>query len=536
MTKSMIVAPEPEAVEVGADILRAGGNAVDAAIACAFAQGVVDPMNSGIAGFGSMGVYTAGERKLEYVDFHAPAPKSVRPDMWAGLIESEARDGFGFILSGNVNDVGYQSVCVPASLRAYEFAHKRYGRMPWGELVGPAIDWARRGWKVKPYVEAFWSEEAEMGRVAMHDRLAYTPGSRKLYCREDGRPKRVGDWVLNPNLADTLQAIAREGSDVFYKGEIGRRIIEDFTSSGGLLTYEDLATYEPILRQPLWTKYRGYDIGTNQPPGGGLTLLQMLNMLENFDLRSLGLNSPQYIRIVSEVMKRATIDKDRFVGDLDYVEVPVGRLSSKEYAQAAAESIVRGERSDVLRFNSGFPCKDTTHVSVVDRDGNCVTMTHSLGMPSGVVTDGLGFMYNGCMGVFDPRPGRVGSLAPGKARFSSICPSIVFDNGSPLLVIGGPGATQIAMGVVQAIVNVLDFNMTPSEAVASPRFSATSNAIDVTNRILRSTTGQLEREGYEVIRSPLSFAIASVHAIKIGGDSLEGGADPGAGGLAVAVD
>ena len=169
---------------------------------------------------------------------------------------------------------------------------------------------------------------------------------------------------------------------------------------------------------------------------------------------------------------------------------------------------------------------DTTHVSVVDAEGNCVSMTHSLGMPSGVITDGLGFMYNGCMGVFDPRPGRAGSLAPGKARFSSVVPSIVFEGDRPHLVIGAPGATQIAMGVLQALLNALDFDMTMVEAVSAPRFSATSNAIDVSNRIPRGVQRELEARGYEVVRSPNTYGFAAVHAIRVHPDGLDGGADP----------
>ena len=187
------------------------------------------------------------------------------------------------------------------------------------------------------------------------------------------------------------------------------------------------------------------------------------------------------------------------------------------------------------RFNSGFPSKDTTQVCVIDRDGNCVTMTHSLGMPSGVITDGLGFFYNGCMAVFDPRPGRTGSVAPGKARFTSVCPSIIFRDGKPCLVIGAPGATQIAMGVLQAILNVIDFKMTMTEAVSAPRFSATSNAIDVSNRILHGVTRELEADGYEVIRSSYSFGFAAVHGIRIDGGKLDGGADPGHDGLSISI-
>jgi len=213
----------------------------------------------------------------------------------------------------------------------------------------------------------------------------------------------------------------------------------------------------------------------------------------------------------------------------------VERLAGKPYAAEMAAEIRAGRKADVPRFNAGAPVQDTTHVSVVDADGNCVTMTHSLGMPSGVVTTGLGFMYNGCMGVFDPRPGRAGSLAPGKARFSSIVPSIVFAGPRAHLVIGAPGATQIAMGVLQVLLNALDFDMTMVEAVSAPRFSATSNAIDVSNRIPRAVQRDLQAQGYEVVRSPLTFGFAAVHAIRVHDDGLDGAADPGHDGIALAV-
>ena len=251
--------------------------------------------------------------------------------------------------------------------------------------------------------------------------------------------------------------------------------------------------------------------------------------------RGLEHNSVAYIRVVAEAMKRATIDKDRHVGDPKFVDVPVERLTSKTYGAAMADEIRAGQRADVPRFNAGAPSKDTTHVSVVDAEGNCVTMTHSLGMPSGVITDGLGFMYNGCMGVFDPRPGRAGSLVPGKARFSSVVPSIVFEGERPHIVIGAPGATQIAMGVLQVLLNALDFGMTMVEAVSAPRFSSTSNAIDVSNRIPLGVQRQLEAQGYEVVRSPNTYGFAAVHAIRVHPDGLDGGADPSHDGIVMAV-
>jgi gamma-glutamyltranspeptidase/glutathione hydrolase len=256
-------------------------------------------------------------------------------------------------------------------------------------------------------------------------------------------------------------------------------------------------------------------------------------MVENFDLAALGHNTVEYVRTVSEAMKRATIDKDTHVGDPAFYDVPLERLISKEHAAALAASIRSGERAVVERI--AYEPKDTTHVCVVDRDGNAASMTHSLGMPSGVITDGLGFMFNGCMGVFDPRPGRAGSLAPGKSRFSSLCPTMAFDGDELRIVVGSPGGTQIAMGVTQVLLNVIDFDMNMLEAVSAPRFSGTSTAIDVSNGIPWSVSDVLEAEGYEVIRSPRTHDFAWVHGIRARDGRLDGGADPAADGTAQAV-
>jgi len=533
--RAMIVAAQPEATEAGAEILKAGGNAVDAAVACALVQGVVDPLMCGIAGFGSCGIARPGGFH-GYIDFHAPAPLAVRPDMWADRIESEARDGYGFILRGRVNDIGYQSVCVPASLRAYCDAHREHGRLPWEQIVEPAIAWAESGWTVRPHVGSWWAEDGQMGRAANHERLAFTPASRALYCRPDGTPKRIGDQVVNRDLGHALRLIAKHGDTVFYEGEIARAIVEDMRRHDGLIAAEDLRTWRTIRNAPLWGRYRGYRVSTNQPPGGGVMLLEMLNILEHFDLGKLEHNSTEYIRIVAEAMKRATIDKDRHVGDPRFVDIPVERLTSQAYATPLADEIRAHRKADVPRFDGGGrPGHETTHVSVIDAEGACVTMTHSLGMPSGVITSGLGFMYNGCMGVFDPRPGRAGSLAPGKARFSSVVPSIVLEGDRPHIIIGAPGATQIAMGVLQVLLNAIDFDMTMVEAVSAARFSATSNAIDVSNRIPRGVQRELESQGYEVVRSPNTYGFAAVHAIRVHPDGLDGGADPGHDGIVMAV-
>ena len=536
MTHGIICAAQPESTEAGAEMLRAGGNAIDAAIACALVAGVVDPLMCGIAGFGSLQLKRAGEAPI-CIDFHGKAPLATKPDMWADRIEGETRDGFGFILRDRVNDVGYQSITAPGSLKAYAEAHAAYGALPWAEVVQPAIDYAENGFPIRPHVHFWWTLDDGSGRVPPIERLRFTESGRRIFFHADGSLRKCGERMNNPDLANTLRIIAREGADTLYTGRLAEKIDADMRAHGALLNGDDLAAYKTVHTQPLEGSYRDWAVTTNRPPGGGLMLLEMLNTLEPFDLAGMGHNSLDYVRTVAEAMKRATSDKDEFIGDPAFVDVPVSRLADKRYAAGLAEAIRRGEKASVARLQRAPEAADTTHVSVLDEHGNAVTMTHSLGMPSGVITDGLGFMYNGCMGVFDPRPGRAGSLAPGKGRFSSMCPSILYrEKGTPAMVVGAPGGTQIAMGVLQSILNVVDFDMSAVEAVSAPRFSATSDAIDVTNRIPRFIQRALEADGYQVIRSHLGFAIAAVHMILVDPKKgWTGGADPGHDGIAIAV-
>ncbi len=529
---AMIVTAQPEASEAGARVLMRGGNAVDAAMAAALVQGVVDPQMCGIAGFGAMQIYDP-KGAHTCIDFHGRTPLSATPDMWEDLLEGEARDGFGFVLKGNINDIGYRAITTPGSVMAYHEAVQDFGSWDWADICAPAVQQAEQGFFVRPHVHHWWTHGADMGRADVAERIGFSKTGRAAYFRDDGSLKKIGDHVANPDLARTLSLIARDGAEAFYFGEIAERIDADMAANGGLLRRADLEAYATMRADPLRCAYRGFDIATNNPPGGGIMLVEMLNILENFDLAGMGHNTTDYIRTVAEAMKAATADKDAHVGDPAFVDIP-DHLTAKDYAAGIAARIGGGEKMMVTRLGQPEP-KDTTHVAVVDQNGMCVTMTHSLGMPSGVITDGLGFMYNGCMAVFDPRPGRAGSIAPGKARFSSICPTIAFKGGTPRIVLGAPGGTQIAMGVLQALLNVMDFDMDMTNAVSAPRFSATSNAIDITNRIPGYLTDPLVVQGYEVIRSALTFGIGAVHGIRIDDGILSGGADPGHDGVPLGV-
>ena len=301
------------------------------------------------------------------------------------------------------------------------------------------------------------------------------------------------------------------------------------------MTKDDLADCAPTRIAPLIGSYRGFEVATNQLPGGGLMILEMLNILEQFDLSAMGHNSAQYIATVAEAMKYATIDKDQFMGDPNFIDVPQDLLASKARAAEIAAKIRAGEKAKIVRLNSGAPeSKDTTHLVVADAAGNVVNVTHSLGSSSGVITDGLGFMYNNCMMVFDPRPGHVGSLAPGKARFTAMCPTILSKDGKPFLALGAPGGTTITMGVLQTILNAVDFGMSAQDAVSAPRFCATSNVIELTNRILRGVERDLHQDGYVTRRYAASYITPILHAIRLQDGKLDGGADPAGDGMAAA--
>ncbi len=250
MSRAMICAPQPEAVEIGADILARGGNAIDAAIACAFAQGVADNLMCGIGGFGFAQVYAPGRGVHTSYDFMSTAPDSVRGDMWAHLLEGETRDGFGFILKGRVNDIGYRSVAVPGMLKGYQAMHAGFGKLAWRDVVAPAIALAADGYVVTPFVRQYWVTPERMGRVEIIDRIRYVPQARPLYFGADGEPHAVGARVRNSELATTLATIARDGADIFFHGTIADRIDADFRVHDGLLSRRDLESYRVTEHAP----------------------------------------------------------------------------------------------------------------------------------------------------------------------------------------------------------------------------------------------------------------------------------------------
>jgi gamma-glutamyltranspeptidase/glutathione hydrolase len=531
----MVVAEQPDAVEVGARILMAGGNAVDAAIACAFAQGVIDQMNGGVAGFGCAQVYLPGRGIHDGSNFLFQAPAAVVPGMWTHLLERETPDGFGFVLKGYINDFGYRSIAVPGAVKGWHDLQRRYGILPWCDVVEPALRLAVDGYRITPAVREQWLVVDDAGRADNIHRLRQTPAYANLFFASDGSMHKTGTVVRNNDYGATLETIARDGADGFHTGRIADAISMDMERNGGLLRRDDLEAYQVEPVKPLWGEYRGHRISVLPAPTSGPMLLRMLHMLEHFDLAGMEHNTPDYIATVAEVMKRAQLAKETLIGDPRHDAVDTAAIIDPALCRREADAIKRGERVRIARAGDK-ESKTTTHVSVVDRDGNAVTMTHSLGAQSGVLTPGLGFMYNGTIGMFDPRPGNIRSLEPHRRRVTSMTPAMVFAGNRLRMLLGAPGGSHIPMGILQVILNVLDHGMPISEAIAAPRFSAPGNVIDLSGRIPSFVCDAVTARGYRVARSAQSFTVAKVHAILCdGAGKVWGGADPGGGGMALAV-
>ena len=540
MTKraAMISAAQPEAAEAGARVLMEGGNAVDAAVAAAFTQCVVDPLMAGIAGYGTLQIAMPDRGVHTCVDFCARAPAAARPDIWADLQVNETPDGYAFVVAGNVNEAGYQSIGTPGTLAGLAHALSRYGTWSFADALEPALAHARDGVVVRPHMYQYGAlDRARGGMLETNRRLALTATGRAVYLGQDGVFKRPGERLRNPDLTATLEHLARAGAGDFYHGEIADRIVADMRAHDGLLSAEDLNNYQVTEVAPIWGDYRGWRVAGFPPPAGGVTLIQALHVLANFDVAALGHNSAQYLQLLAETLKWVTIDKDTHVGDPDFVPVPLDHLLSQEHAADLAGRIRAQVRADVTRLSPGLPPepRDTTQVCVIDAQGNAATLTHSLGTSSGIITDGLGFLYNGLLSGFDPRPGRPASIGPGKRRTSSQCPVLLFRDGQVHAALGAPGGTAIPSALTQTVVNLVDFGMTALEAVASPRISVTSNAVEVSNRIPRYVTDPLTAQGQTVTRSHLSYAFAAPHLVLRAGHAFQGGADPQRDGVALQV-
>lgn len=533
--RGMIVAAEPLAVEAGARVLMAGGNAVDAAVTCAFAQAVVNPQMCGVGGYALMTLQLAGQAAPILLDAPAVAGARVSPAMWQDRVIGMNPDGWGYFLHGKVNDCGYQSICTPGTVRGLAAILSRWGSIGWADAIAPAVELAEAGYLVDTHLANRWKTRRRYPEsCSLLDYVEANAEARRIYLNAEGRPYDEGEIIRNPDYAATLRRLASAGPDDFYTGELAARISADLAANGAAVTADDLREYRIRDEQPVEGSYRGLRVVSSQPPHGGPTLIAILNILEGYNLAALGHNTPDYIYLVSMAMKAAFADRNLFLGDPAFVNVPLGWMTSKARAAEWRANIDSGRPIRVDQVPSGPP--DTTHVSVVDAQGNCVALTHSLGVSSGVITPGLGFMYNNSMINFDPIPGGRNSIAPGKGRSTGMAPTIVYRDDRPMLVLGAPGASRIITSVLQVLLNVIDFGMSPSDAVAAPRFDCQGERIVCHLRIPEYICAQV-RERHPIIRMPQSHgAHGLVHAITIAEDgTLRGGADTGASGMALLV-
>jgi len=349
---AIIVCPQPAAAEIGLEVMRRGGNAVDAAVTCAFVQGVLDPQMCGIGGCGVMLVHSAtgGDALLE---FYSTAGSRAREDQWEHLFIREAADRYGYVLDGWVNDVGYQSVGVPGTVAGLHEALTRFGSITWEQAIEPAIPFARDGFSVTGFMHGYWTTDYGPDVVPNLQRIQATLEARSIYTR-DGKLFAIGERMVQADYARTLERLAREGPDIFYKGEIADEIAADFEANGGFITKEDLAGYKVNVTEPLRGTYRGRQVVAAGPPAGGLTLLQMLNFLEGYDLRAHGWPSSEAARVLVEAMAWAMADRELHIADPKFMEIPTGALADKQYAAKAREVVAaRSPRARPGRHDPG---------------------------------------------------------------------------------------------------------------------------------------------------------------------------------------
>jgi len=535
---AMIVAPEPTAAEEGAKVLARGGNAVDAAVVCALTQGIVNPHNAGVGGYSLLTMFRAGAVGGPFVSLDAPALAGslTSAGMWEDRVIGPNPDGWGYFLRGKVNAMGYTSVCAPGSVRAWSAMLERWGTLSWAEAIEPAACIAEEGFMVRERLAAGWREHARHPEdCAPIDQITSHAEARRIYLRPDGEPYGAGQVLRNPDYARTLRRLAASGADDLYCGALAREIGDDLAAHGSFVTARDLAEYRMRDAAPVVGHYRGYTVATSSAPHGGPTLMAILNILETMDLRSMAHNGPEYIYCVSMAMKAAFADRNPFLGDPEFVDVPQEWMVSKERAAEWRAHIAAGKRIRVSFVPGESP--DTTHVTVVDHQGNAVALTHSLGMGSGVITPGLGFMYNNSMVNYHPFAGHPNSIAPRKSRTTGMSPTIIAKDGRPILAIGAPGATRIITSVAQVIVNVLDFGMSVVEAVSAPRFHCQGDVIRCQGRIPEYVCAQVRAQHPIEVMPQSHGGLALVEAIAIDSATghLSGAADTGSDGMALPV-
>ena len=530
-TKAMATASKYEVSQVGAEIMSKGGNAVDAAVAMGFALGVCEPFTSGLGGGGLATIHTA-EGENFFIDFREVAPAAATLDLY---VDASGEN------NGNTQEGGLASG-VPGEVAGLLYLLEHHGTMSREEVMEPAIRIANEGFTVSAYCANAISDA--------YEKTQKFPEMSKVYLDENGLPWEEGSVITNPDLGKALQLIADQGADVFYKGEIGEAMVATLAKYDGVMTMDDLAGYEVHELKPVTGDYRGYTVISSPPPSsGGTHLIEILNILENFDMASMEVNSAEYVHLFAETFKLAFADRAKYMADTNFVTVPLGGLTSQAYADKRAQDIDLNVAMEQAAPDDPSPYEhtDTTHFSVADVDGNCVAITKTINyyFGSGVMVDGYGFMMNNQMDDFSTDSESVNKIEPGKKPLSSMSPTVVLKpDGSPFLVLGTPGGSRIFSGVAEVISRVIDSKMDLHTAISVPKIWNCSNKNNLQYEnplkgyeqyaLTDETIAKLTEMGHGELKTAASGAFQCIMFMDDG--TLYGTADPRQDGKAVGVN
>ncbi|ECF6028009.1 gamma-glutamyltranspeptidase [Salmonella enterica subsp. salamae serovar Greenside] len=524
-TQGMVASVDAMATQVGVDILKQGGNAVDAAVAVGYALAVTHPQAGNLGGGGFMLLRTK-DGATTAIDFREMAPAGATRNMF--LDEQGNPDSKKSLTSPLASGT-------PGTVAGLSLALEKYGSLPLNSVVRPAIKLAQEGFIVN---DALADDLKTYGSEV----LPHHENSKAIFWK-DGEPLKKGDKLVQQDLANSLTMIAENGPDAFYKGEIARQIAQQMQQNGGLITTDDLAAYQAVERTPVSGEYRGYQIFSMPPPSsGGIHIVQILNILENFDMKKYGFGSADAIQIMAEAEKYAYADRSEYLGDPDFVNVPWQALTSKAYAKSIAGQIDINKAKPSSEIRPGklapYESDQTTHFSVVDKDGNAVAVTYTLNTTfgTGIVAGNTGILLNNQMDDFSAKPGvpnvyglvggEANAVGPKKRPLSSMSPTIVVKDGKTWLVTGSPGGSRIITTVLQMVVNTIDFGMNVAEATNAPRFHHQwlPDELRVEKGFSPDTLKLLEQKGQKVA---LKEAMGSTQSIMVGPDGeLYGASDP----------
>lgn len=527
----MVTTANVYATMAGLEILEQGGNAVDAAIAISYALGVCEPNASGLGGGGFMNIHMADGSEL-VIDYREVAPMD--QDAYTWLDETGAVKN-----NGTANSVGGLATGVPGTVAGMEYALEHFGsgKLTRQQIMQPAIDMAREGYKVGGTLAG-----------AMNDYYDYMVTDYKVlgeyYLNDDMMPYEVGDTVTNEDLAATLELIAKGGKDAFYTGDVAQAIVDTVASYGGVLSMEDLASYEPAIREPVKGTYRGYQIVSCPPASsGGTHIVEVLNILENYDMASLGVNTAESMHLWSEALKACFADRGAYMADTAFADVPLAGLTSKEYAKTIADKITDQSQSWDAGEPGAYEGNSTTAYSVADADGNIVSVTQTIECFWGckIAIPGYGFIMNDQLHDFDTNPESVNKLEGGKKPLSSMSPTIVLDeNGDAFMSVGSPGGLRIWPTVAQVISNVIDHGMNMQDAIDCARIYERGNADGICyepageNAPTAEALAALEAQGHALTeKGAWDLFFGGCQGILFTDDGIEGGADPRRDGKAI---